>query len=238
MSSKYDWSIWVDVEGFSYLSLADRGSDAHWRLHHLMDDVYRFCALSNTDGDRLFAHQFGDGFLISSSDHESPRPILLGVTLLLSSMAYRESPLKVAIAPGGSADVSALFPESVQSAAREGSSFDVGFSKMSVNRVMGDGLVNAHNLSKKEHGPVLLIDSKYETELNDLQIPQAKAGGYILVDWLHYTDSRVDEMFAALRNGHTTSTAGLRQLLTGYIEKHRGMSQEWVGSAEKLIDGY
>src|SRR3546814_15908089 len=57
------WSIWIDIEGFS--KLWEDGGLALAGLRALMSGIY---AIGNKvytdDGDRLFAHQFGDGFVI------------------------------------------------------------------------------------------------------------------------------------------------------------------------------
>lgn len=64
------WSISIDIEGFS--TLWPRGNKAILGLRALMDSIYRVGTHGfHDDGDRLFAHQFGDGFIIVDDFHEA-----------------------------------------------------------------------------------------------------------------------------------------------------------------------
>ena len=67
--SKPRWSIWIDIEGFSAQWSQERRSMRG--LGFLMSGILTLGeTVFPADGDRLFAHQFGDGFIIVSDFHE------------------------------------------------------------------------------------------------------------------------------------------------------------------------
>jgi hypothetical protein len=59
------WAIWIDIEGFSKLwSVGDVGLHA---LNQLLLGIYHIGSKVYPEpGQRIFAHQFGDGFVIVS----------------------------------------------------------------------------------------------------------------------------------------------------------------------------
>lgn len=143
------WGIWVDVEGFSNLwsagNLALRGLG---RLTELIFTIGRECY--PRDADRLFAHQTGDGFYITSDCHEPSldRCAALAV-VLMRGMTDVGCVARVSIAEGDLADYSGCRPRAVQAeVARTGDTdlVSLGDGLMTLQAVMGQGLINTVTL--------------------------------------------------------------------------------------------
>ena len=107
------WAIWIDIEGFSLLwSSGDRAIHG---LNALMGGIY---AIGNkaypNDGERLFAHQFGDGFVIISDFHEDSldRCASIAVTLM-RHIVCSGCMARAAIAEGEFADVGGCRPAEI-----------------------------------------------------------------------------------------------------------------------------
>ncbi len=76
------WAIYIDIEGFS--ALYPEGDGALWALNRLMFAIHRIGKNVFPESlDRLFAHQLGDGFLITSDFHEENLDRAASITILL-----------------------------------------------------------------------------------------------------------------------------------------------------------
>lgn len=107
------WSIWIDIEGFS--TLWDRGNKAILGLRAAMEGIYQIgTRIYHADPDRLFAHQFGDGFIIVADFHE---PQLDRCAAIAIALMRHVSGARPAIAEGAFADISGLWPMAIQAAA-------------------------------------------------------------------------------------------------------------------------
>jgi hypothetical protein len=116
------WSIWIDVEGFS--TLWARGDKAVSGLRALMEGIYRLgTRLYRDDGERLFAHQFGDGFIIVADFHEPQLDRCAAIAVaLMRHISHAGCLARAAIAEGEFADISGLWPKVIREAiARDGS---------------------------------------------------------------------------------------------------------------------
>jgi len=70
------WAIYIDIEGFG--SLYDQTMRALLPLNALMEGIYRIGKRKyNDDASRLFAHQFGDGFVIVRDLANSKLPFIM-----------------------------------------------------------------------------------------------------------------------------------------------------------------
>ncbi|MBA4090240.1 MAG: hypothetical protein C0494_06570 [Sphingobium sp.] len=106
------WSIWIDIEGFS--TLWERGNKAVFGLNALMEGIYRIGSdVYHDDGERLFAHQFGDGFIIVADFHESELDRCTAIAVALMRHVSRAGCLaRAAIAEGSLPTSPAYGPES------------------------------------------------------------------------------------------------------------------------------
>jgi hypothetical protein len=156
------WSIWIDVEGFS--TLWSRGDKAVAGLRALMHGIYSLGTLLYRDGgDRLFAHQFGDGFIIVADFHEPQLDRCAAIAVaLMRHISHAGCLARAAIAEGKFADISGLWPKVVQEAAiRDGSGDRValGSGLMTLLPVMGTALIAANKLDARNpvKGSILTV---------------------------------------------------------------------------------
>ena len=78
------WSIWIDVEGFAP-RYNENSCQAILFLNELMASLYRIGThVFSEPPDRLFIHQFGDGFIIVSDfpEKEPTRPINICMAIM------------------------------------------------------------------------------------------------------------------------------------------------------------
>jgi hypothetical protein len=114
------WSIWIDVEGFSNRYKED-SSQAIVSLNELMSSLYRIGVhIFSESPDRLFIHQFGDGFIVVSDfpEREPTRPIEICIAIM-RHLLKRGVATKAAISAGDWGDISSCYPEEVSSVTQD-----------------------------------------------------------------------------------------------------------------------
>lgn len=169
------WGISIDVEGFSknYEFSEDRKTYAILALGELMIAIYRIgtCCYPGTPeknySERLFAHQFGDGFLVCSdfAEPDGSRAIAIAAALL-RHMALKGYVAKAAIATGDLSGINGCYPQPMRDAA--GDTVDMGMGLMTTIGIMGTALTRAHKLGGSARGAVLVVDKR----LLEKSIPQ------------------------------------------------------------------
>ena len=159
------WGISIDIEGFSknYEYSEERKTFAILALAELMRaiiNIGRICYPGNPErnySDRLFVHQFGDGFIICSDfpEKDASRAISIA-TVLMRHMIMKGFAIKAAISSGDMPDIKGCYPGPVRESQDE--RVDLGMGLMTVISVMGTALTKAHKLSNTHKGSVLIID--------------------------------------------------------------------------------
>lgn len=232
MEGEGRWGIWVDVEGFSALwSAGDLALRGLCQLTSLIFTIGRECY--PRDGDRLFAHQIGDGFYIASDFHEPDldRCAALAV-VLMRGMTDAGCVARASIAEGDLADYSGCRPRAVQDAAARHGDSDVvalGDGLMTLQAVMGQGLINAVTLDKltDTKGALLCISAENARRLSDgfVTRPLGARDGIVAIDWVHAASPRIDEIVT--RTGlHDLTPADLARRLETYVADH-AMPARW-----------
>lgn len=159
------WAISIDIEGFSTLyESSESGKDrAIWALHELMDAVIKIgrCAypgdVTINEADRIFAHQFGDGFVIVSDFEETDSCRCIAIaTTIMRHMAMKGVCTKAAISTGDMADIHGCYPDSVRFS--DNGTLPLGAGLMTTIPVMGTALTKAYKLSSRVSGSVLVVD--------------------------------------------------------------------------------
>jgi hypothetical protein len=182
--SENRWSIWIDIEGFSSLYQVDQ-SRAIFALGFLMEAIFLIGSkIYPKAPERLFVHQFGDGFVIVSDFPEASaeRPIAIAICLMRHLIAAGIA-CKSGIACGGFADVSGCYPQVVLEQVSNGHLVNVGEGLMTITPVMGTTLIASHKLSGKRKGAVLLLhDACFTTIPEGIVVRKAE---YSTVDWVH-----------------------------------------------------
>ena len=151
------WAIHIDVEGFG--AKWNETADAFRGLNALMEGIFRIGDRAYPEPpQRLFAHQFGDGFLVVSDFHEErlDRAVLVGIALLRHVLASG-AVAKAAIAEGELSDVVGCYPPEIpRQSDRDHIIFGSGV--MTVFPVMGTALIHSVALDKScPSGPLLAV---------------------------------------------------------------------------------
>jgi hypothetical protein len=183
------WAILIDIEGFS--ALYPSGDAALWALRQLMVGIHRIGDRKYTKaGERLFAHQLGDGFLIASDFHEEylDRPINLAIVLMrfiTNFKIYSRS----TIAEGGLSGITGCYDKEVMDRCVKNSSSTavMGEGLMTIFPVMGTALINSIRLDKAgPKGPLLLLDKSIESRIKGpLRVIEVPYSNLISVDWIN-----------------------------------------------------
>jgi len=178
------WSIWIDVEGFSNRYKKD-SSQAILFLNELMASLYRIGKnVFSESPDRLFIHQFGDGFIVVSDFPERGpnRPIAICIAIM-RHLIKKGVATKAAISAGDWGDISSCYPQEVMSVAEHRRFIRVGCSIMTIIPVMGMALIAAHKLSGTDSGALLLLDTSCFSCIPNGII--YKSGSATTIDWVH-----------------------------------------------------
>ena len=218
------WSIWIDVEGFSILW--SRGDKAVAGLRALMDGIYSLgTRLYRDDGDRLFAHQFGDGFIIVADFHEPQLDRCAAIAVaLMRHISHTGCLARAAIAEGEFADISGLWPKVLQEAASRDGSGDcvaLGSGLMTLLPVMGTALIAANKLDAKNpiKGSILTVATANSARISPT-FPRREVDGQpglTILDWVHAEHDHLARIAAMTSVGG--SAADAEQAIRRYVEE-------------------
>lgn len=220
------WGIFIDIEGFSKLWSQDNlGLQA---LIHLTRLVFAIGEKVFPDPPgRLFAHQGGDAFYISSDFHESSldRCAAIAITLM-RGMLEAGFLARAALAEGAVGDYAGCRPpEVVKAAVRDDDSglVRLGQGRMTLQPILGEGIINAVGLDKrvKLKGSLLVISSAARDRLSDGFISREIDGyeGASALDWIYSRSPVIDDIARVIEHGGASATT-LADLLRSYVERH------------------
>jgi hypothetical protein len=179
--------------------------------------------------ERLFIHQFGDGFVVVS-DFMEPNP-QRPIAICLTVMRYligRGVATKAAISGGDFADISSCYRETVLAASHDRRYVKIGEGVMTIIPVMGMALISPHKLANLRSDAVLLLDSNIFISLPIGII--AKPGSPAVIDWVHSDLPLVSEIAktAGVTTPNASSTEGY---LRSYIESNKStLTAHWISS--------
>ncbi len=186
------WVIYIDLEGFS--ALWDEESQILWSFGELMRAIFRVGNLCYPHRPhRLFAHQFGDGFLIASEFHEESLTRCATIAIaLMRHVAATGRLASAAISEGNFADIKGCYPTEVLDHRSSDHRVDMGEGLMTIIPGMGTALIRPYQIAKNVKGPLLLIDKSKSDRLGG-DIPRTPIPGtssLMSIDWVH-ADSRL-----------------------------------------------
>jgi len=217
------WSIWIDIEGFS--TLWTRGNKAVLGLRALMEGIYRLgTRLYRDDSERLFAHQFGDGFIIVADFHEPQLDRCAAIAVaLMRHVSHAGCLARVAIAEGEFADISGLWPKVIhEAAARDGSDecVSLGSGLMTLLPVMGTALIAANKLDARNpvKGSILTVATVDSIRISP-SFPRRTVDGhaaFTILDWVHAEHAHIDRIWS--RAGVGGSPADAERAIRDYID--------------------
>jgi len=232
---KHRWGLSIDIEGFSnqYEFNEDLKSKAIWALRELMEAIINIGInvypgkSENNYSERLFVHQFGDGFVITSDFYEksSERCIAIAVSLL-RHMLMRGVATKVAISTGDMSDIKGCYPTIVKDA--ENSRVNLGMGLMTIIPVMGTALTKSYKLLSCKSGNILLIDNKRFEVMPDIPINEVSKG-INTINWVSYELPLVEEISSKARLEYGNSKELLKKF-EAYIKQEPIPPDSWVNS--------
>ncbi len=153
------WSVYIDIEGFG-TRYGQTTMAALVPLNALMEGIYLIGSKKyNDDVNRLFAHQFGDGFVIVSCFKEEKLDRATSIAIALLRHVLASGGLaKASISEGGFSNIKSCYPRAVTDNENEGVVM-LGAGLMTIIPVMGTALINAVAVDKRSpSGSLLTID--------------------------------------------------------------------------------
>ena len=223
------WAIHIDIQGFS--AKWNDSADAFRGLNALMQGIFWIGSKAYPNPpERLFAHQFGDGFLITSDFHEAKldRAAIIAIALLRHVLSQRAL-AKATIAEGNLADIVGCYPPEIKKQ-RDNSNISFGSGIMTIFPVMGTALINAVKLEKNTPpGSLLTIETKNTSRLST-DIPKMEIDKNISsLNWLKSDPAGLTELQKRAGMQTHSESERIAQLNT-YIEENKGLSEEWIAN--------
>lgn len=228
------WAIHIDVEGFG--SKWNDTMEAFRGLNSLMQGIFWIGSRVYPEPpERIFAHQFGDGFLIVSDFHEENlgRAVLVGIALLRHVLC-NGAVAKAAISEGELSDVQGCYPPEVTTQ-RDNGNVLMGAGLMTVFSVMGTALIHAVTLDKQSpSGPLLTIGA---SNLDRIP-PQARTHQIdekiVAVNWLRSEPEGLRELQTTAGFKCCSEDERIAQLRS-YITANDGLKDEWKSNAAQYL---
>lgn len=220
------WGIYIDIEGFG--SRYDQSMRALTPLNALMEGIFEIGTKKFADDvTRLFAHQFGDGFVIVSCFEERSldRPTAIAVALMRHVLAAG-GVAKASISEGGFSDIKGCYPRKITDLEKDGS-VGMGAGLMTIIPVMGTALINAIRLDKQSpSGSLLTIHAENKSRLSDYFATRRIENDLVSINWLKGDQNLVSEISSAagLRN---PSESHREAMLKNYIAQNE-LKPAWV----------
>ncbi len=233
IDGKPRWSIWIDIEGFSKTwdsGLALQG------LRALMSGIYAIGTKVFTgDGDRLFAHQFGDGFVIVADFHEPQLDRCAAVaTVLMRHILTSGCVARAAISEGEFADYAGCWPREIREQKAKnggGDCITLGSGLMTLLPVMGTALINANKLDSgnRVKGGVLTIRTNDAPRFSAGFVRQVSKldPAISMIDWIHATSPIIDTIVAATGLA-SLSPADSEAVVERYISGKTAPPLAWI----------
>lgn len=233
------WSIWIDIEGFS--TLWGKGNLAMAGLSTLMSGIFAIgTKVYVDDGDRLFAHQFGDGFVIVGDFYEVALDRCAAIAVALMRHVTTSGCIaRAAIAEGDFADYSGCWPMEIRKEIANLQSDDVarlGSGIMTLLPVMGTALINANKLDSRNRtkGGILTIatcDSARVASSFPRRVSRDD-DSMTMIDWVHASSPYIDEITAKGEIAGMT-TASLEMAISDYISGPNAPPATWIAGTSE-----
>jgi len=229
------WALYIDVEGFG-LKWNDSTMDAFRGINSLMQGIFWIGDRHYRDPpDRLFAHQFGDGFLVASDFHEESldRAVLVAVALMRHLLAMGET-AKCAVAEGELSDIQNCYPAEIRKRLQNWN-IQFGSGVMTVSPVLGSALIHAVRTQKTmPSGPLLGLSLENSKRISSKVRLTPVNRNQALVNWLRGEPEGLEELQAAAGFPRFSEDQRAKQLL-GYLASNTFPKRIWKQNARKYL---
>jgi len=229
------WSIYIDIEGFS--ALWDKEDQVLWSLGELMRSIFLIGRECYPDSpERLFAHQFGDGFVIVSDFHEESLERCATIAIaIMRHVAATGRLARGAIAEGELSDIQGCYPKEVRDALESDHTVSLHMGVMTTNPVMGTALIRAVGVDKRApRGPLLTIESAQVSRLgSEISLRPIGDGKLTSIDWAH---SNPPQLSSIQKRAGISSPApsALDSMLTEYCHQ-QAVPDDWRENVHSLL---
>jgi hypothetical protein len=227
------WALYIDVEGFGAkwdetTMLAFRG------INSLMEGIFRIGSNAFAEPPhRIFAHQFGDAFLIVSDFHEEnlDRAALVGIALMRHLLTVGEV-AKCALAEGELSDVANCYPEAIRSQYEKGH-IGIGSGIMTVTPVMGSALIRAVSLQKGISGPLMILPAAVKSRISP-DFALSDINSRLSLNWLRGEPNGLNALQAAAGLAQGSESERVSSL-ERYISSNQGLKDNWRANASTYL---
>ena len=237
------WCIYIDIEGFSNIHRMNN-SRAEILLGYLVETIWILGSkVFHDPQDRLFIHQYGDGFAIVSDHDEEDltRAVNIGVFIMQRILSLG-GVARAGMSEGKYGDILGMYPTSVENEASRifqetgcSGGHSVGSGIMNINQTMGSSFINSVSVAKaKRKGPLFLTDIVLGDRLHKTEASFVDTiWGVCEINWLQYASPGLDAIF--LETGiDKPSIDDLSRTLRSYLENEK-ISLRWKFNAHKLM---
>lgn len=230
------WAIYIDIEGFS--ALWEKEDQVLRSLGELMRAIFRIGRQCYPrEPDRLFAHQFGDGFLVASDFHEESleRCATIGIALM-RHVAATGRLARASISEGELSDIQGCYPMEVRDLLTEDHTVSLHMGLMTINPVMGTALIRAVGVDKvAPRGPLIVMPSLKASRLGakivQVAIPDSE---FVSIDWVH-TQSDLLTCIQKAADLSAPASNVLESELLRYSQLYN-VPSEWRDSIHELLE--
>lgn len=220
------WSIYIDIEGFG--ARYDQTMAALAPLNALMEGIYLIGSKKyHDDINRLFAHQFGDGFVIVSCFGEESLDRATSIAIALMRHVLASGGLaKASISEGGFSDIKNCYPKPVIDNEHDGA-VCIGAGLMTIIPVMGTALINAVSVDKRSpSGSLITIDSTNKVRISSNFQLNGIENNLHSINWLIDEHDLVSEIMT--ESGLNVQSEGQRvKMLQKYIKENK-LKPNWI----------
>ena len=199
-------AIFIDIEGFSSL-YGTEASDSLWGLSDLMDGIITLGRVADQLGiSRIFAHQFGDGFVVVEDSGSALGRIAAMAMALHQYVLIRAGHFcGSAVEMGGLSDVVGCYPKAVTDEESKNRVVRMGDGLMTITPVIGTALIKTYKLLGKHRGGVVVVPAEYRGEIEEGTLA-VEADGVLFLNWMESTSSTLTKCRQALRIGSYGAT--------------------------------
>lgn len=229
------WAIYIDIQGFG--TLWDESDKALVALNELMCAIFRIGKNYYPGSpNRLFAHQFGDGFLIVSEFEEESLERCVTITIaILRHVSAVGCFAKAAIVEGNMLDVKGCYPDEVMVDLNSNLVVDLGEGLMTITPVMGTALIRGVKLDKTSpKGPLLVIEKKKIDRLPQGLTTSDAGDRGVSINWITYQSDLLSDIQRCTKLS-SPSKAEMEKLLRQYCKENEKIPIEWVQNVNKFL---
>lgn len=229
------WAIYIDIQGFS--ALWEKEDAVLLSLGELMLAIVRIgrnCYPNSPD--RIFAHQFGDGFLIISDFPEENLERCVNIAIaLLRHVASSGRFAKAFIIEGQMTDIKNCYPTEVLNYLESDLTVSLSMGLMTIVPVMGTALIRGASLEKNSpSGPLLIIEtSKIKRVPKELVLINTSDERVTSIDWVHFNS----ELLSKIQNQaklQVPNELKIEESLRKYCKEH-SLKDDWTQNVYRYL---